>query len=240
MKKWDKVHISCGKLVLAGEYSLLNDGYGLSLALNRFNTLYWRNSSLFEYKAFYLDKIIKDKKLVEQFNLSGTFKSKIDWRSFYGWGSSGACLANFAKFLNKLPQDINYEGSGIDIYTSFYMKHLLYKKNDFQPYNIDPEIKKHLYFGILDKKVKSPISIEVVFPEELNQIVLEISTCKKIDDFILLLSAHDKIISKTMGIPSFFEKSALYSKYLGTWGGDSVLLIDPKNKENLLDSSLLL
>lgn len=101
---------------MAGEYNLLSGGYGLSLALNRMNTLYWKNSPIFSYNARYLDSTISDRKLLKDFNLNGNFLSKIDWQSYCGWGSSGACLSNIAKFLKKTPSEIPYSGSGIDIY----------------------------------------------------------------------------------------------------------------------------
>jgi len=120
------------------------------------------------------------------------------------------------------------------------MKHLLYKKDNQKTFELHPEIKKHMYFGVLGKKVKSPSLSNLIFSEELNSIVMEISQCKNIDEFIILLTAHDKIISKTINVPCFFESSSAYSKYLGTWGGDTVLLIDPKHKKHLYDSNLLL
>lgn len=238
-KPWEKIYVSCGKLVLAGEYNLLNGGYGISLALNRLNTLYWRSSPDFFYTAKYLNTFIRDRKILKDFQLSGTFVSKIDWYSYCGWGSSGACLSNIAKFLQKNPSEIPYSGSGIDIYTSFHMKNLLYKKDNPQPISIHPKIKQHLYFGVLGQKVKSPVFSNLIFPEELNYIILEISQCQNIDTFISLLAAHDKIVSRNINMPCFFESGAAYSKYLGTWGGDTVLLIDPKKKKELYDSSLL-
>ena len=53
---WDAVYKSCGKLVLAGEYNLLNGGYGLSLALNRYSHLFYKKQEFNLYEAEFLDK----------------------------------------------------------------------------------------------------------------------------------------------------------------------------------------
>jgi mevalonate kinase len=144
MNNWDLSYKSCGKLVLAGEYNLLNGGLGISLALNRFATLFYKNDNSSLYEAEFLDKKITDYKLIEPYQLKGLFFSKIEWNSFNGWGSSGACRSNIAKHLNLDIFNLKYQGSGIDLFTSYLNSSLLYRKNNPVEFKINENIKKHL------------------------------------------------------------------------------------------------
>lgn len=216
-----KEYKSPGKLILCGEYSLLNGGLGLSLQVNTFNHLYYKKLDRLIWNNIHGDKFVRD--ILQKYHVKGEFHSFIDWKEEYGFGSSGSTLANLCKFLNITPDQLDYKGSGIDIWTSFLSKPLLYSKNNPQTWSGHYNFTEYIFFKPLNKKVKSPV--ESVNAIDTSEIVKEISRCKDLEDFIYFLKKHDEMISKSIGIDPYIDSKALYSKYLGTWGGDTVMLI---------------
>ena len=221
---------SCAKLILCGEYNLLQNGFGISLALNRYNTLSYEKSKSLEWHSpfNYLDWI---NPFLNKLNItSGKFYNTIDWELTNGWGTSGSTLANLCKFTKSNPnkfRELYVKGSGIDFFTSYNNRSLLYRNNSVQPISLQFSFKEYLYFLPLNKKIKSPTHINrKINTKELNSIVLKISSTQDINEFIKLLEAHDNIVSKELDITKIQPlKNSLYSKYLGTWGGDTALLI---------------
>lgn len=219
---------SCAKLILCGEYSLLSNGLGISLALNEYNTLDYQSSNDINIK--FNNKIVSDDwylNHIKNLDLRGNFNSNLSWELKNGWGSSGSSLANLCKLKNIKPNQLYYEGSGIDIWTSFLNKSILYKKdNVIDNYIMPKEILDQTYILPLGKKIKSPSKIKGSI--NLDKEVREIFKSKNFIDFLKTLKYHDEKISSFLKINKCHIKHAEYSKYSGTWGGDSVLLFGTK------------
>ena len=71
------------------------------------------------------------------------------------------------------------------------------------------------------------------FITEINSITENILSCKRLENFNVLLEKHESIISKVIGLEpvklSFFPDFNGTIKSLGAWGGDFVMVTSVKN-----------
>ena len=212
---------SCGKLVLCGEYALLKGATGISLAVNKFNHLTYTKS---DELIWQVNGQNLDNNWVK--NIKKEFNFDIEWTQINGWGSSGSTIANLCKVFDLDPIDCYKEGSGIDFWTSYKNSSLLYNKKESINLDIQWNFTDQIYFLPLNKKVSSPTFTLNDFPvNEINDLTSLIANCRNIESFLNYLKEHDKIVSQIIEIKPLQMKHCSYVKYLGTWGGDTVMLI---------------
>lgn len=175
-----------------------------------------------------------------------------DW----GLGSSSTLINNMANWADVNAYDLleqTFGGSGYDIACAQHNKPILYHINKGLPIaqeiNRLPSFTDDLLFVYLNKKQNSREGIAAYRKREINkinlieqitQITSRMITSTRIDDFENLLSQHEQVLSKVMGISTV--KSLLFPDYtgaiksLGAWGGDFILATDNGNAEDYFKS----
>jgi hypothetical protein len=102
---------------------------------------------------------------------------------------------------------------------------------------ISPEISRHIYFVYLGKKQHTSKSIQnfrnralysAADIETVTSITNEIVKCKTVEEFEILLTEHERLMSQILDTPSikssYFPRLKGCVKSLGAWGGDFVLI----------------
>ena len=276
----DQIFYGHGKLLLSGEYFVLDGAKALALP-TRFGQslqvrysksfdpkLYWKSydyngnlwlEATFEFWHFdildedprleviLLQKILREaRKQNSHFlrdNLNVHVETKLGFPLDWGLGSSSTLIYNIAQWAYISPFELlfnTYGGSGYDIACAQSDGPIIYeRKNDGQhwaPIIFNPTFSDKLYFVYLGKKMdsrkaisnydqKRPHPPEVVIA--LSSLTDEIIKCSSFEEFEFLISAHEDLISKNLGLekarknfPEFWGEV----KSLGAWGGDFVLV----------------
>ena len=181
-------------------------------------------------------------------------ETKIDFPLNWGLGSSSTLIYNVAQWAYISPFELLFStmgGSGYDIACAQSNGPILYRKNTsgphWSPTEFNPPFKDKLYFVYLGQKQDSREGIsyyeknkgsvtEVV--HKLSQISGNIISCEDFNEFELLISGHEKVVSNALGIPMVKEER--FSDYwgqiksLGAWGGDFVLVTSSRSKEETI------
>ena len=175
--------------------------------------------------------------------------TKLDFPKNWGLGSSSTLINNIANWANINPYELlelTFGGSGYDIACAQYDNAVTYQLNSNEILNnkrivnevlFNPEFKNHLYFVHLNKKQDSREGIALYKKntsnlekeiKEISTITQDMITCVSLDKFEYLISRHEDIISKIIGIEPI--KNRLFNdfngsiKSLGAWGGDFILV----------------
>ena len=166
-----------------------------------------------------------------------------------GLGSSSTLISNLSKISGVNPYTLNnkiFKGSGYDIACAESISPILYKLDKDQKIinevSFKPSFNGHIYFVYLNKKQNSISEIEKYnknkasnsIINEISDITSEILVCNSIDRFNELIEAHELIISKLISKQTvkdhLFKDFDGYTKSLGAWGGDMIMVtsqIDP-------------
>lgn len=176
-----------GKLLITGEYFVLDGAdalaiptrFGQTLTIEKSDRFHWR--SIDETGKKWLElidiKATEDKassKLVEILNFIGVdvlgknYIIKSDFNKDWGLGSSSSLIALLADYFKLNPYELNlkfFRGSGYDIACAFHESPILYSNIDkldpkIIPVEIPKEIKPYLYFVYLGKKQNSRNAID--------------------------------------------------------------------------------
>lgn len=164
----------------------------------------------------------------------------LDW----GLGSSSTLVTNLSKLFRvdafRL-LDSSFGGSGYDVAVALENRPIMYQLKDsgrsvFST-SFDPDFKDNIFFVHLNQKQNSRHSIAAYKEQEksnMTSMVQKVSAltqqfihCKTLEEFELLLSIHENVISRTTGFKKV--KSLLFPdfpgqvKSLGGWGGDFIM-----------------
>ena len=116
------------------------------------------------------------------------------------------------------------------------------KTRNIKELNFNPLFKDHLYFIHLNKKQNSRTGIKYYNEQkghvsdsisEISDITSKIISCNSLNDFEMLITQHEEIISKLTKQPPV--KELLFSdfkgsiKSLGAWGGDFIIATSKTN-----------
>ncbi len=162
-----------------------------------------------------------------------------DW----GLGSSSTLINNLAQWANIDAFDLLYKtlgGSGYDVACAQNDKPILFQLKQGKPtieaIDFDPPFREQLYFVYLNKKQKSSEeigryqAIKKDIPKAVNtisKITKSLVATTKLDEFELLLSEHEKVMSSILQIPTvqdlYFKDYYGKIKSLGAWGGDFIM-----------------
>ena len=148
-------------------------------------------------------------------------------------------------------QEKVFGGSGYDIACAEKRNSITYQLIDQKPTVVDvafkPPFHEYLFFVYMNKKQNSRTSIQNHYcgvsdelRNDLNTLTKRFIKTRKASEFQTLMIAHERIISKLIGIPpvqqTVFSDYEGVVKSLGAWGGDFVLACGPKNsKEYFLE-----
>ncbi len=179
-------------------------------------------------------------------NLNSGYKitTRLDFEKNWGLGTSSTLINNIATWANIDAFTLlnkTFGGSGYDIACAQHNQPISYQLTESKPLvnliDFNPSFKEHIYFVYLNKKQNSRDGIAMyksnqgqskTLISEINDITLNMISCKLLTEFNKLIERHEIIISKTIKQKPI--KELLFSdfkgsiKSLGAWGGDFILV----------------
>lgn len=261
-----------GKLLITGEYFVLDGAKALAIPTIYGQTLEVNSSPNFSWKSYdHIDKVWLEsdgrgisseveKKLMEilsslnGFEMKNSFEMKMDFPREWGLGSSSTLIALLADYFEVNPYELNekmFQGSGYDIACAFSDTPILYSNiNKYSPridsVQISESIKPYCYFAYLNKKQDSREGINLyrnlgqnktVLINEISSITEELIEKQNLQDWIYLLGIHEEIISSSLSLPrvadTVLKGLPFFTKSLGAWGGDFVMIVTDKGFEKV-------
>lgn len=261
-----------GKLLITGEYFVLDGAKALAIPTKYGQTIDVNSSPNFSWKSYdHLDKlwleIVADnfsseveKKLLEilksidRFEMKDSFQMRMDFPRDWGLGSSSTLIALLADYFKVNPYELNdkmFQGSGYDIACAFSETPILYSnKNKYSPQidsvHIAENIKQYCYFAYLNKKQDSREGINLyrklgqnktALITEISSITEELIDKQNLQEWIYLLGKHEEIISSSLSLKraadTVLKGLPFFSKSLGAWGGDFVMILTEESFEEV-------
>ena len=261
-----------GKLLITGEYYVLDGAIALACPTYYSQTLEIHQSETFSWESFdYLNQLWIElnkknsnseagKKLLEilisidEFELRNRYQMTMDFPREWGLGSSSTLIALLADYFSINPYELNnknFHGSGYDIACAFSETPILYSNKDkispeIKPAVIPEAIKPYCYFAYLNKKQDSREGINLyrnlgdnksAIIHEISSITKELIKKQNLEDWIYLLGKHEEIISSSLSIPraadTVLKGLPFFSKSLGAWGGDFVMILTDLNSNEI-------
>lgn len=179
--------------------------------------------------------------------------TKLDFPQNWGLGTSSTLINNIAQWAQVDAYALlekTFGGSGYDIACAQYDMPITYqliknetpnqiqddKKRSIEEINFNPTFKDSIYFVHLNKKQNSREGIKhynsqkgnsIASIHQISDITSKIISCNSLDDFEVLITKHENIISQlTKQTP---VKALLFNNFngsiksLGAWGGDFIL-----------------
>jgi len=278
---------SNGKILLTGEYAVLNGakslalptkmGQSLEVSNSETNKIFWtsydENGKIWFQSEFEIENgafspllskqdqnqpEIKEtskrlqqilaaayKKNPQAFSDQGyTINTRLEFNRKWGLGTSSTLIYNLAQWLEidayHLLED-SFGGSGYDIAAAGNNFPITYQLTKNGPASFtadfDPTFKDELFFVYLNRKQNSREAIAHYrnqpkknlqsLTEKISGITEQIIKCKSLEEFKLLVQAHESLISKAINLPRI--QTELFNDYPGTikslggWGGDFIL-----------------
>lgn len=178
-----------------------------------------------------------------QINLSYDITSWLEFDRNWGFGSSSSLIANLAKYADLNDNELfelfqsTENGSGYDVFISYYNKPLKYRieneKPSFEIVTWNPEFAEDLALVYSGSKQFSASEVENVRSSNLfnknniaslNEVTNELMSALKLNDFEKSIQNHEQIVGE--GINRMPLKNKVFSdfkgqiKSLGAWGGD--------------------
>lgn len=199
-------------------------------------------------------KLIEILNAIPDFEFQNHFKMTMDFPRDWGLGSSSTLIALLADYFRVNPYELNdkiFQGSGYDIACAFSETPILYSNEtkytpQIKAVQISETLKKHCYFAYLNKKQDSREGIHLYrrvmhnkskFIQEISIITKELIEKQNLQDWLYLMGKHEEIISSALslhrGADSVLKGLPYFSKSLGAWGGDFVLILTEDSFENV-------
>lgn len=170
--------------------------------------------------------------------------TRLDFNRKWGLGTSSTLIYNLAQWLENDPYNLlkeSFGGSGYDIAAAGSDFPITYQLTNNGPASFtadfDPTFKDELFFVYLNRKQNSREAIAHYrnqpkkdlksLTEKISGITEQIIRCESLEEFKLLLQAHESLISKAINLPRI--QTELFNDYpgmiksLGGWGGDFIL-----------------
>lgn len=170
----------------------------------------------------------------------------------WGLGTSSSLIANVAKWAEVdafTLSEHSFGGSGYDVAVAMVGSELIYSVPPaWDSFVWNAPFKSSLYFVYQNQKQNSRDAVAKVgdkkFSREslqrITEITRKIAVCKDLDEFQLLITEHEQLISDHLDIPCIKESS--FSDYpyaiksLGAWGGDFIMACGDEKSEEYFKS----
>ncbi|MGM0391778.1 MAG: GYDIA family GHMP kinase [Bacteroidota bacterium] len=173
-----------------------------------------------------------------------TMTSRLEFPREWGLGSSSTLINNIAHFFQIDAYTLlknTFGGSGYDIAAAQHDHPITYQltetKRSVLTVDFKPDFMDELFFVHLNRKQNSRDSIKHYMQqpreflegniEKINALTQSFVYCETLEEFKLLMTIHETLISKLINTPKI--KSELFPdfpgaiKSLGGWGGDFIL-----------------
>lgn len=186
-------------------------------------------------------------------NKGYTITTKLDFNRKWGLGTSSTLINNLAQWLEidayKLLEE-SFGGSGYDIAAAQNKHPITYQKTSKSPAvftaDFNPAFSEHLFFVYLNRKQNSREAIAHYrnqpkenireLTEKISGITEQVIQSQNLEEFRLLLKAHEALISKAINLTriqsELFPDYPEFIKSLGGWGGDFILAIGGKEEKD--------
>ena len=162
----------------------------------------------------------------------------------WGLGTSSTLINSIASWAKVNAFELlehSFGGSGYDIACAQTNHPITYQRNGIAPVvenvNFNPSFKDQLFFVYLNQKQDSKEGIKMyrsltvdknMYIEKINQLTQKMILATDIESFESLITKHEHIIAKLLGIePIKTKQFSTFKgaiKSLGAWGGDFVLV----------------
>ncbi|MCP9199660.1 GYDIA family GHMP kinase [Gramella sp. GC03-9] len=179
-----------------------------------------------------------------KFENSYSLSTRLEFDRKWGLGSSSTLINNISNWLEIDPYSLlkeSFGGSGYDIAAAQSNNPVTFQITKNGPVSFaadfNPDFKDRLFFVYLNRKQNSREAIAHYRnqnPEHLQKLIEKISgltesiiSCDSLQEFEMLVQAHETLISKAIELPKV--KQQLFPDYpgciksLGGWGGDFIL-----------------
>jgi mevalonate kinase len=240
----EKTFYSNGKLLITGEYLVLDGAKSLALPTKFGQYLKVTSGDLgqIQWTSFDFDNSI-------WFEEKISFIEIINFKDSDNLSQRETLINNIAQWLQIDAFTLlknSFGGSGYDIACAQNETPILYQLENGLPIVekviFNPEFSDNIYFVYLNKKQSSKTAIENYYKNKKNldidfQIINEITTAvlnsNSLEEFCDLLDKHEKVMSEILELPTVKEN--IFSdfdgsiKSLGAWGGDFVMAVSKDN-----------
>jgi len=243
------------KLLLFGEYSILNGGCGLTVPIkytqqmtvkeNKNKGIRWFTKSVDVDCPTNSDFIKK----VENYLIGNKINNidihtKLDYPIEWGIGSSAGSIVNLSKLYGLNSYSFYKEvekGSGYDVLCIDKKHPTIYRNGNVYVTDYMPRFSDNLYFVYLGNKVNTANALikakkDEKITKEIDNIVLQLLSCDNLQCFNILIKHHELLVSKLANQQN--TKERLFNDYcfgeiksLGAWGGDFVLATSKRNRK---------
>jgi mevalonate kinase len=218
------------------------------------NTFRVLNSNI-PASAEFISGILKSAKILNKKFLKGIdfidVLANLEFDINFGFGSSSSLISNIAQWAEVnafiLHKTVS-RGSGYDIAAARSNSPIVYHRNEtdisIRKVNFKPVFRDRVYFGYLGKKLETESNINSFLNEKvenyeslkaISDITNKITECENIEEFILLVAEHEKLISDILGIQPIkairFTDFKGQVKSLGAWGGDFALFVSTEHPD---------
>jgi mevalonate kinase len=253
-----------GKLLITGEYFVLDGATALACPTIYGQTLDVQCSDTFLWKSFddknrlwleltkesassdAAEKLKEMLTSIDSFEFKDSFQMTMDFPREWGLGSSSTLIALLANYFRVNPYELNdkmFHGSGYDIACAFSETPIIFSnENKYSPkinsVQISDNISQYCYFAYLNKKQDSREGINLyrnlgqnktALINEISSITEELIEKQNFQDWVYLLGKHEEIISSSLSLPraadTVLKGLPFFSKSLGAWGGDFVMIL---------------
>ena len=218
-----------GKLLITGEYAVLDGAWALALPTRLGQTLTVTPTQI-------------------QNNKPAVYWQSIDELGQV-WLETELLYPNFMPGTAPInPEKLTlFGGSGYDVAVALHAQPLLYRLPNAQNFtpdvqilpNYNPPLAQYLYFCYTGQKQNSRHAIEYYrqqgkhqhpnLIETISKLSLEIANATTLPQFCQLITQHENLIARCLNLPPLLQTPLLKglpgaAKSLGAWGGDFVLV----------------
>ena len=199
-------------------------------------------------EAFVLQSILQEARVHNKHFLRDEVDVEVETKTGFprewGLGSSSSLIVAIAQWARVSPfslQEKVFGGSGADVAISQAQGPIVFERQGksvaWRPVVFNPSFKNQLYFLYLGRKQSTLEAIKEFAPSaseapfevmRVSGLTEEILRCQDLGRFTELLSDHDHLVSRAIGMPSLMQSRFGdfhgYVKGLGAWGGDFALV----------------
>lgn len=208
-----------------------------------------------QFRAAFISRILKEAKELAKKEKSFQAKkiiTELEFSPDWGLGSSSTLIVNVSRLFDINAFDLHKRvsrGSGFDVaagMSTYPFRYRLKKnKREMMPVRIPELFFNHTFFVYLGQKADSGIAVEEFSQQDkdlkipvkyINEISGQFTEVESVRELSRITNEHEQFMSDVLGMPSPTDRFADYPygmKSLGAWGGDFIMAIHPKGKQEV-------